>query len=251
MGDGYTWFMKSTLTTRPQYFRSLRWRLTFPILFVLIAGTALTFILATQTLTRTLRESEQVTLDANAQLASARALNFGQAQRDTLQKVGEQVTLATVPDTLEPAAQAARFDYLFIADQDFGVVRGIARTDNGSYIPFESPALASLAITQGAQSSRRAVSGIVQTAHGYALLTAQPQPDGSLIVGGVRIKEAAFTIQPAANTQIALYGPNGEILFNPFYDVPDSAISDIQSSEKILLNTRYSVRYLPLVVDSE
>jgi hypothetical protein len=39
-------------------------------------------------------------------------------------------------------------------------------------------------------------------------------------------------------------------LFNPFYDVPDSALADLRVTEKMLLNTRYTVRFLPLVVDS-
>lgn len=246
---GKLWIMKQKSTTHPENFRSLRWRLTLPIFIVLIIGSALTFHLATQTLTRALRDSELSTLDANAQLASARALTFGQEQRDALQKIAEQVTLATAKDTLEPAAMVARLDYLFIADQKFQDVSGIERTDSG-YEPIENAALGSLGITQGAQSSRRAVSGLVQTEHGYVLLTAYPLVDGSMIIGGVRIKEAAFAIQPAPNTQIALYGPNGETLFNPFYDVPDSAIAYTQTNEKIVLNTRYSVRFLPLVVDS-
>lgn len=242
----------------PPRYLSLRWRLTLPVFVTLTIGALLIAVSTSNALTQHLQTTQRDQLREDTERVRAGLLAFTTTQRDTV-KLLALLSWAN-PEALRNAAEAlagtARLDYVFFARSDLTMLLGIERSDR-SYQNAEPAALGSLGFVRQAVNSAQSTAGIVQTRRGYALLTAYPIRAGAqitgVVVGGVAIKDAAFALQAGHGALIAIHGPNGELLFNPFQDIADSQLTYRLplpvNPETTLMGTHYALAYLPLMVE--
>src|SRR5258708_8155334 len=142
---------------RPRNFASLRWKLTLPVVAVVIDIAMITTYAGTDCIARGLRDSQVNQLLISARAANERAAALGDSQRREAERVAftqnvpELVAAQngpTLQTLVEPLAAAADLDYLFIGAGNGRELVGIQRTSTDKpYVATEEPFLTNLAFT--------------------------------------------------------------------------------------------------------
>lgn len=262
---------------RARDFRSLRWRMALPLLFIVLGFAMLTTYAVSSGITRGLRQAQMDRLLLSTRAVDERAVAFGDSQRRELtriaytQGVPDAVAAADAPklqSLLQPLAAAARFDYLIIGSADAHELIGLQRTASG-YGATQGAALKALPfVSEVLSGGLHSASGIVHTDHGYALMTASPILRKDSVVGvavaGALLDQVAASLRGSSLTDLAFYGPNGELLYRTLNaDSPDQfglssgtlkqalyTADQVPISSLQFSSGSYYAAYVPLIVES-
>ncbi|MEP7289826.1 MAG: ATP-binding protein [Chloroflexota bacterium] len=272
---------------RPQNFRSLRWKLVLPLLVITVIVAMLTTYVITDAVARGVRDSQINQLLIGARAVSERAAALGTTQQREAnriaftQHVADLVVVGNGPilqTVIQPLAAASDLDYVLVSGANGHEIVGVQRV-GGNYRASQGAFLDKLGFLQpilsGIQSS---ASGIVRVENGYGLFTAAPIRQENRIVGvavvGIRLERVLQTLRESSLAEMALYGPDGELLRTTFTTINADAVDaneavlallklDSETRDMALTGdnrvpvravqigqTPYQVAYIPLIVDS-
>ena len=263
---------------RPRNFASLRWKLTLPVLAVVIVIAMITTYAVTDGIARGLRDSQVNQLLISARAANERAAALGDSQRREAERVAftqnvpELVAAQngpTLQTLVEPLAAAADLDYLLIGAGNGRELVGIQRSSTDKpYVASEGALLNKLGFTTSVLSGENAsASGLARIDNGYALFTAIPVHQNNQIIGvavvGITLDRVVGSLRGSSLGQIVLYGPDREILFSTVNTSTDALSLSQPVQEQATAGgnlvpvqsmrveqTPYQVAYIPFVVDS-
>ncbi len=242
---------------RARNFRSLRWRMALPLLLIVLAFAMFATYAVSDAITRGLRQTQMDRLLLSTRAVDERAVEFGDSQRRELTRVAytegvaEAMLTANNPklqSLVQPLAAAAKFDYLIIGTSDARELIGLQRIASG-YGATQGSALKALPfVADVLGGGLRSASGIAHTDRGYVLMTASPIKKGETIVGvavaGMLLENVAAAMRGSNITNLAFYGPNGELLYSTFaHETKDS----LNVSATTLKQALYTADQVPLL----
>src|SRR5215475_11199534 len=133
-----------TAAERPRHFQSLRWKLTLPLLVVIVVAAIVATYIITDSVARGIHNSQLNQLRIGARAASERATALGAGLRREAdrvaftQNVPELVAAGNGPMLqviVQPLAAASNLDFVILGDGEGREIVGVQRTNgsNSSY----------------------------------------------------------------------------------------------------------------------
>jgi signal transduction histidine kinase/HAMP domain-containing protein len=255
--------------------------LTLPLLVVLLPVAMLSTYAVTDSVARGIRDSQINELIAATHALNERAVALG----DILRREAERAAFtqgvpsfiqannsAALAALLRPLAAAGDLDYLIVGSDNGREVVGLEHSGN-AYRISQGTLLNQLGFVDGILSGGQAsTSGIVRTTDGYGLFAAVPvQRRGvdsqlaGVAVTGIRLARALGTLRDTDLSQVALFGPKGELLDTTFAADQAGVVATLKDIGPRLLasagsvtvinlqsgETQYQAAYLPFVNDGQ
>ncbi len=212
---------------RPPTFRSLRWRLTLPLLAVIVVVAMAATYIITSTIARGIRDSQLNQLLASARAAGERTAALVEVQRREVERVAytqnvpELLKLSDGPSLqklVQPLAAAADLDYLVVGTTEGKELVGLERNSATlAYGASQGALLDKLYMVKNVVSGKQeTAAGIVRTRNGYALFTVALVRRGETVSGvavvGTALERVAVSLRGSSQADLAMYSPEGELL---------------------------------------
>jgi two-component system phosphate regulon sensor histidine kinase PhoR len=255
--------------------------LTLPLLVVLLPVAMLSTYAVTDSVARGIRDSQINELLAATHALNERAVTLGSTLRREAERAAftqgvasfiQANNSAALAALLRPLAAAGDLDYLVVGSASGREMVGLERSGN-LYRMSQSTLLNQLGFVDGVLSGGQASApGIVRTNDAYALFLAVPvqrrgadNPLVGVAVAGIRLARALGTLRDTNLSQVALFGPKGELLETTFAadqagvvaalrDIGPQLLTSANSIPVVNLQsgeTQYQAVYLPFAVDGQ
>ena len=211
-------------------FISLRWRLLFPVMLVLLIAAMLGAYMVSRNLTADMDLTESNVLQQSSQAVTQRSVDLfvrlrNEAQRLTFTSgIAEGVALRDVEGlltTLRGMAAAASLDSLILTDAAGEELAGVLRLSTGEYSVATGTSLADQALLERTLAGGRAgTSALLRTPESLVLYVALPiEADGQTLgmaLAGMQLSTALDSLKASALADLVLFSPGGLPLASSF-----------------------------------